>query len=48
MQTLLTKQETKDVGRPEERGVIGIAFLIWLFGGGLGLAVLIFLILKVF
>lgn len=32
----------------EEKGAIGIAFLVWLFGGGLGLAVLIFILLKVF
>lgn len=32
----------------QEKGAIGIAFLVWLFGGGLGLAVLVFLLLKVF
>lgn len=26
----------------------GWAFLVWLFGGGLGLAVVVFLLLKVF
>ena len=31
-----------------EKGAIGIAFLVWLFGGGLGLAILIFVLLKVF
>jgi hypothetical protein len=31
-----------------EKGAIGIAFVVWLFGGGLGLAVLIFVLLKVF
>ena len=33
---------------PPEKGAIGIAFLVWLFGGGLGLAILIFVLLKVF
>lgn len=33
---------------PQEKGAIGIAFLVWLFGGGLGLAILIFVLLKVF
>lgn len=36
------------VSPPEEKGAIGIAFLIWLFGGGLGLAILVFILLKVF
>jgi hypothetical protein len=30
----------------EEKGAIGIAFLVWLFGGGLGLAILVFVMLK--
>jgi len=30
----------------ERRGAIGWAFLVWLFGGGLGLAILVFIILK--
>ena len=33
---------------PQEKGAIGIAFLVWLFGGGLGLALLIFILLKLF
>lgn len=33
---------------PPEKGAIGIALLVWLFGGGLGLAVLIFILLKIF
>ncbi|MBA3463810.1 MAG: hypothetical protein H0T46_27890 [Deltaproteobacteria bacterium] len=32
--------------RPEEKGAIGVAFLVWLFGGGLGLAILAFVLLK--
>ncbi|MBA3395332.1 MAG: hypothetical protein H0T89_21970 [Deltaproteobacteria bacterium] len=32
----------------QEKGAIGIAFLVWLFGGGLGLALLIFILLKLF
>lgn len=30
----------------EPRGAIGIALIIWLFGGGLGLAILVFILLK--
>jgi hypothetical protein len=32
---------------PERAGAIGWAFLVWLFGGGLGLAILVFIVLKV-
>jgi hypothetical protein len=31
---------------PERAGAIGWAFLVWLFGGGLGLAILVFVVLK--
>jgi hypothetical protein len=31
----------------ERRGAIGWAFLVWLFGGGLGLAILVFILLRV-
>lgn len=34
--------------RQPEKGAIGIAFLVWLFGGGLGLALLVFILLKLF
>ena len=34
--------------QPEERGAIGIALIVWLLGGGLGLAVLVFVLLKLF
>ena len=27
---------------------LGWAFLVWLFGGGLGLAIVVFIILKIF
>jgi hypothetical protein len=30
----------------ERRGAIGWAFLVWLFGGGIGLAILVFIILR--
>lgn len=30
----------------EQRGAIGIAFIVWLLGGGLGLALLVFVLLK--
>lgn len=29
-----------------EKGAIGVAFLVWLFGGGIGLALLVFIFLK--
>jgi hypothetical protein len=45
-ETALTKSEGKELARPEERGAIGIAFLVWLFGGGLGLALLVFVLLR--
>lgn len=31
----------------ERKGAAGPAFLVWLFGGGLGLAVVVFVLLKV-
>jgi hypothetical protein len=34
--------------RDPQKGAAGWAFLVWLFGGGLGLAILVFLILKIF
>jgi hypothetical protein len=30
----------------ERQGAIGWAFLVWLLGGGLGLAILVFIVLK--
>lgn len=30
----------------KQRGAAGWAFLVWLFGGGLGLAIVVFLVLK--
>ena len=29
-----------------EKGAAGWAFLVWLFGGGLGLAIVVFIVLK--
>ena len=34
--------------KDEEKGVIGIALVVWLLGGGLGLIVLIFLLSAIF
>jgi hypothetical protein len=49
MQSSLTTYPKAEIApHQEERGAIGAAFLVWLFGGGLGLAVLVFLLLKVF
>jgi hypothetical protein len=47
MQKALTIQNPA-VANPEERGAIGIALVVWLLGGGLGLAVLVFFLLKIF
>ena len=30
----------------QRAGAAGWAFLVWLFGGGLGLAILVFIVLK--
>ena len=40
------KTQTKALVKAPEKGAIGAAFLTWLFGGGLFLAVLVFLALK--
>jgi hypothetical protein len=34
------------VPRIQRAGAIGWALLVWLFGGGLGLAILVFIVLK--
>jgi hypothetical protein len=36
------------LAKPEERGAIGAAFLVWLLGGGLGLALVVFILAKMF
>jgi hypothetical protein len=46
MQPTTTTEITQP--QPEEKGAIGAAFLVWLLGGGLGLAILVFLLLKMF
>jgi hypothetical protein len=30
----------------KEKGAIGWAFLVWLLGGGLGLAIIVFILLR--
>lgn len=42
------KNNSELTPREEEKGAIGWAFLVWLLGGGLGLAVLVFIVLKLF
>ena len=32
--------------QPKEKGAAGWAFLVWLLGGGLGLAIVVFIVLK--
>lgn len=32
----------------EEKGVVGIALVVWLLGGGLGLVLLVFLLSAIF
>ena len=44
---LTTRPETTPAV-PQEKGAIGIALIVWLLGGGLGLALLVFLLLKIF
>lgn len=39
-------KKSSELAPRQERGAIGWAFLVWLFGGGLGLAILVFVILK--
>jgi hypothetical protein len=39
--------QDKLVPQPE-KGAAGWAFLVWLFGGGLGLAIVVFVVLKLF
>ena len=46
--TTLQPIEHGALQKSEEKGAIGAAFLVWLFGGGLGLAILVFLLLKIF
>lgn len=51
MQTELippSNDQTVTAGKPEEKGAIGIALIVWLLGGGLGLVVLVFLLAKIF
>lgn len=44
---LIKKDPNELTTAPEEqKGAIGAAFLVWLLGGGLGLAVLVFVLLK--
>jgi hypothetical protein len=32
--------------KSEEKGALGLALLVWLFGGGLGMAILVFIVLR--
>jgi hypothetical protein len=48
MQSLTTVETKTELAKPEERGAIGIALIVWLLGGGLGLALLVFILAKVF
>ena len=41
-------QSVQEPAPPQEKGAIGAAFLVWLLGGGLGLAIVVFLLLKIF
>jgi hypothetical protein len=43
----LTTVENKPA-KPEERGAIGAALVVWLLGGSLGLAVIVFILAKLF
>ena len=48
MDKSLTVVQENQLAKPEEKGAIGAAFLVWLLGGGLGLAVIVFILLKMF
>ncbi|MGE0867883.1 MAG: hypothetical protein AB7P03_04950 [Kofleriaceae bacterium] len=48
MESLTPNNEPKAPVQQPERGAIGAAFLVWLLGGGLGLAIIVFLLLKIF
>ena len=39
-------EQTALVKAPQQKGAIGAAFLVWLFGGSIGLALLVFIGLK--
>jgi hypothetical protein len=43
-----TEETAVAVENKEEKGAIGIALIVWLLGGSLGLAVLVFLLAKMF
>jgi hypothetical protein len=44
----LEKNNSQLPAREQEKGAAGWAFLVWLFGGGLGLAIVVFILLKLF
>jgi hypothetical protein len=44
----LSQGKTGVPARDEQRGAVGWAFLVWLLGGSFGLAVLVFILLKLF
>ena len=46
MKQYLRPASPSSPSNPEERGAIGIALIVWLLGGGLGLAILVFVLLK--
>ncbi len=45
--TKLQSNRAVPLDQADEKGAIGIAFLVWLFGGGLGVAIFVFVLLKV-
>ena len=40
------KHMLSEYNKFQRAGAAGWAFLVWLFGGGLGLAILVFIVLK--
>ena len=47
--SLVTTSNPSQALAPQpEKGAVGIALLVWLFGGGLGLALAVFILLKIF
>lgn len=48
-ESLTNKPEAQvPVAHQPEKGAAGAAFLVWLLGGSVGLALLVFLLLKIF
>jgi hypothetical protein len=43
-----SRSSTPVAGQEDEKGAVGVALIVWLLGGSLGLALLVFLLLRLF